>query len=143
MTGMAHNYLVVGGVLFSLGLIGFLTRRNLIILFLCLEMMLQGVALNLVAFSAYHRNFQGQVLAIMILTVAACEAAVALALVVALYRQRRTLDVSVWSQLREPAIEPEPDKVVPEETEPQPAYPRLTPAGLEPAATSQQERSHV
>ena len=55
-----HNYLVVGAILFVLGAIGFLTRRNLITMFLSVEMMLQGVALNLVAFGRYHGNLQGQ-----------------------------------------------------------------------------------
>ncbi len=84
-----ENYLVVGAILFALGLIGFLARRNLIIMFLCVEMMLQGVALNLVAFARYRGNLGGQVLTLFILTVAACEAAIALALVLMLYRRKR------------------------------------------------------
>ena len=69
-----HHYLVVGAILFALGLIGFLARRNLIIMFLCAEMMLQGVAINLVAFARYRGNLQGQAFTLFILTVAACEA---------------------------------------------------------------------
>ncbi len=64
-------------MLFSLGMIGFLTRRSLILMFLSLEMMLAGVSVNLIAFSKHYANFQGQVLAIMVLTIAACEAAIA------------------------------------------------------------------
>src|SRR5262245_22071201 len=90
------NYLTVGAVLFALGLVGFLARRNLIILFLSAEMMLQGVTINLVAFARYHGNLQGQAFTLFILTVAACEAAIALALILTLFRARRSLDVSLW-----------------------------------------------
>ena len=85
-----HHYLVVGAILFALGMIGFLARRNLIVMFLCVEMMLQGVAINLVAFARFRGNLQGQVLTLFLLTVAACEAAVALALILTLYRTRRS-----------------------------------------------------
>ena len=101
MTVPLSHYLVVGAVLFVLGAIGFLTRRNLIIMFLSAEMMLQGVALNLVAFARYRGNLHGQVFALFILTVAACEAGIALALILMLYRARRSLDVSLWQDLRE------------------------------------------
>src|SRR5215469_17048952 len=100
-----HHYLVVGAILFALGTVGFLARRNVIILFLSAEMMLQGVAINLVAFARYRGNLQGQVFTLFILTVAACEAAIALALILMLFRSRHTLDVSVWQDLREPGVE--------------------------------------
>src|SRR5262249_12846230 len=80
-----HSYLVVGAILFVLGLVGFLARRNMIIMFLSAEMMLQGVAINLVAFAHFRGNLQGQGLTLFIITVAACEAALALALIVAPY----------------------------------------------------------
>src|SRR5262249_27008518 len=125
---MLHDYLIVGALLFVLGLIGFLTRRNMIIMFLSAELMLQGVAVNLVAFARYGGNVQGQVLTMFILTVAACEAAVALALFVVLYRRRKSLDVSLWQDLREadqlPVVDEEPLPQPP----PEPALPRLTPA---------------
>src|SRR5262249_47890496 len=105
-----HSYLAVGAILFVLGMVGFLARRNMIILFLSAEMMLQGVAVNLVAFAHFRGNLQGQVLTLFIITVAACEAAVALALFVALYRTRRSLDVSLWQDLREPDQEPVVDE---------------------------------
>ena len=82
-------------------MIGFLARRNLIIMFLSAEMMLQGVAINLVAFARYRGNLQGQAFTLFIITVAACEAAIALALILMLYRSRRSLDVSLWQDLRE------------------------------------------
>src|SRR5262245_27869303 len=93
------HYLAVGAALVALGLIGFLTRRNLIVMFLSAELMLQGVAVNLVAFSRHHGNLHGQVFTLFIITVAACEAAVALALVLMLYRRRKSLDVSAWQDL--------------------------------------------
>ena len=133
MTPVAlENYLIVGAILFALGLVGFITRRNMIILFLCAEMMLQGVALNLVAFARYHGNLGGQVLTLFILTVAACEAAIALVLVLMLYRRKRTLDVSVWQELREPDTEPiEDEEQLPPEPA-APAWPHLPPSGPEP-----------
>ena len=90
--GLEH-YLIVGAILFVLGLVGFLSRRNLIVMFLCAEMMLQGVAINLVAFARFHGNLQGQSFTLFIITVAAAEVAVGLALIVALYRRRQTAHV--------------------------------------------------
>ena len=127
-----ENYLVVGAILFVLGMVGFLARRNMILMFLSVEMMLQGVAVNLVAFAHYRGNLQGQSFTLFILAVAACEAAIALVLILMLYRQRKSLDVSLWQDLREPNQEPiedeEPLPQVPEEP-----LPRLTPAGREPS----------
>ena len=100
-----HHYLAVGAVLFALGAIGFLARRNLIVMFLCAEMMLQGVAVNLVAFARYRGNLEGQAFTLFVITVAACEAAIALALILMLYRAKHSLDVSLWQELREPRQE--------------------------------------
>jgi len=93
------HYLLTGAVLFALGMIGFIARRNLIVMFLCTEMMFQGVVLSLVAFSRFHLNFHGQVFVIFVLTIAAAEAALALGLVVLLYRRKQTLDADAWSQM--------------------------------------------
>ena len=78
----------MGAVLFGLGLIGFLSRRNMIVMFLSAEMMLQGVSLSLVAWARYHNDAGGQVLVIFIIAVAACEAAIALALVLMLFERK-------------------------------------------------------
>jgi NADH-quinone oxidoreductase subunit K len=138
---LLHNYLIVGAVLFALGVLGFLTRRNLIIMFLSVEMMLQGVMLNLVAFAHFRGNLQGQVFALFILTVAACEAAIALVLILILYRTRKSLDVSLWQDLREadqePIVDEEPLPPPPQES----PLPRLTPSG--PAPAQPKEGSHV
>jgi len=136
-----ENYLVVGAILFALGLVGFLARRNMIIMFLCSEMMLQGIALNLVAFGRYRGNLQGQAFVLFILTVAACEAAIALALILMLYKRKRSLDVSVWQELREPGWEPAEDEEPLPPAPPEPPMPRLPAAGKEPAHA--EERFHV
>jgi NADH-quinone oxidoreductase subunit K len=138
-----ENYLIVGAVLFVLGMAGFLTRRNLIIMFLSVEMMLQGVAINLVAFAKFRGALGGQVLVLFILTVAACEAAIALALILMLYKRKKSLDVSLWQELREPDQEPiEDDDVLPPAPKPEePAH--LTESGVEPAKKEPQEVSHV
>lgn len=96
---LAH-FLLTGAVLFVLGLIGFLTRRNLILIFLCTEMMFQGVVVSLAAFSRFHSNDTGQTFVIFVLTIAAAEAALALGLVVLLFRRKHTLDAQAWAQLR-------------------------------------------
>jgi NADH-quinone oxidoreductase subunit K len=136
-----HFFLIVGAILFILGLIGFLARRNLIIMFLSAEMMLQGVAVNLVAFARFRGNMQGQAFTLFILTVAACEAAIALALILMLFKRRHSLDVSLWQELREPGQDatvdedPLPPLRMPE------ASPRLPVAGIEPG--HKPEETHV
>jgi NADH-quinone oxidoreductase subunit K len=110
-------------------------------MFLSAEMMLQGVALNLVAFARYRGNLQGQVFTLFILTVAACEAAIALALILILYKSRHSLDVSVWQDLREPGQEPTVDEEPLTPPAPEEPLPHLTPAGPEPEQP--RETSHV
>lgn len=134
-----RNYLLIGAVLFCLGMLGFLARRNLIVMFLSAEMMLQGTALSLVGFGRYHGNWTGQIFTIVILTVAACEASIALALIVVLYKHRSSLDVTLWQDIREPGVPAATETEVTTEAEaleaaPGPeSYPRLIPAGVEPA----------
>jgi NADH-quinone oxidoreductase subunit K len=94
------HYLFVSAAMFALGLIGFLTRRNLIIMFLCTEMMFQAAGIALVAFSRFHLNHTGEAFVIFVVTVAAAEAAMGLALVVLLFRRRESLDAGEWSQLK-------------------------------------------
>ncbi len=133
-----RDYLLIGAALFALGMLGFLSRRNLIVMFLSAEMMLQGVALTLVGFGRYHGNWTGQVFTIMILTVAACEASIALALIVILYSRRASLDVTLWQDIREAGVPATPTTETAEEAEPvvetpgPESYPHLTPAGVEP-----------
>ena len=94
------HYLFVAVAMFAIGLIGFLTRRNLIIMFLCTELMFQAAGIALVAFSRYHLNHSGETFVIFVLTVAAAEAAMALALVVLLFRRRETLSAEEWTQMK-------------------------------------------
>jgi len=90
--GLEH-YLVVSAILFCLGLLGVTVRRNLLVIYMGLELMLNAANLALVAFSRFNNNLDGQVFVFFIITVAAAEVAVGLALIVALYRKRRTAHV--------------------------------------------------
>jgi len=96
----AMEYMIVGAVLFALGLIGFLTRRNLIVIFLSTEIMFQGVIVNAVAFARFHHHLDGQAYALFLLVIAAVEAGLALGLVMLLYRRKDTLDADAWSLMR-------------------------------------------
>lgn len=126
------NDLVVGGLLFLLGVTGFVVRRNLIVMFLCVEMMLQGVSLNLIGWSRFHGDWGGQMLVLLIIAVAAAEAGVALALILMLYQKSRTLDAAFWQDLREEGQPAFVDRQLPERPEPEPQWPRLSPAGVRP-----------
>lgn len=92
-----NDYLLVSGLLFSIGLAGVVLRRNIIIVFMCLELMLSAANLTLVAFSRYNvaenglPDYNGQMLVFFVITVAAAEVAVGLAIIVALYRARQTI----------------------------------------------------
>jgi NADH-quinone oxidoreductase subunit K len=129
---LLYNYLAVGAILFALGLIGFLTRRNMIVMFLCAEMMLQGVSVSLVAFGRYHNDWGGQMLVIFMITIAACEAGIAMALILMLSQRARSLDSAAWQELREEGQPPFVDHEVPEERAEDRIWPELTPAGIQP-----------
>jgi NADH-quinone oxidoreductase subunit K len=144
-TALLHDYLMVGAMLFGIGLVGFLSRRNMIVMFLAAEMMLQGVSVSLVAWGRYHNDWGGQMLVIFILTVAACEAGIALAMVITLFQRSGNLDIVVWQQAREESQPPYVDREVPEDEDRPPQWPHLTPAGVEPAVDEEeiQHRSKV
>ncbi len=137
---MTDPFLLIGPCLVAIGMFGFLTRRNLILMFLSLELMLAGATLNFIAFGRMHQDFGGQAFALFILAVAACEAALALSLIVTLVRSRGTLDVKAWGQLREYVSDPvfvvKTDATYQEDqANLQSEYenlPKLTPAGLDP-----------
>ncbi|ATD80769.1 MULTISPECIES: NADH-quinone oxidoreductase subunit NuoK [Desulfovibrio] len=84
-------YMALATVLFCIGVAGFLTRRNIIVMLLSLELMLNGVNLNLVAMSYFMDSLRGHVFTLFVITVAACEAAVGLGIVICLFRSRRTV----------------------------------------------------
>ena len=100
MTPGLHHYLIVSALLFSLGLLGVVARRNLFVIFMGLELMLNASNLALVAFSRYHNNLNGQVMVFFVITVAVAEVAVGLALLVALYRKRQTAHVEDLTSLK-------------------------------------------
>jgi NADH-quinone oxidoreductase subunit K len=101
-----NDYLLASGLLFSIGFAGVMLRRNIITIFMCLELMLNAANLSLVGFSRYHvgadglPNYNAQVLVFFIITVAAAEVAVGLAIIVALYRARQTIHVEDVRSLR-------------------------------------------
>lgn len=140
------NYLIVGALLFGIGLIGFLSRRNMIVMFLSAEMMLQGVSISLVAWGRYFNDLDGQILVVFIITVAACEAALALALILMLFQRRGNLDIALWHDLRESNQPPYVDRELPETPPYQSGpWPSLTPAGRRPDLSREETdyRSHV
>jgi NADH-quinone oxidoreductase subunit K len=100
-----NDYLLVSGLLFATGFAGVLLRRNILIIFMCLELMLNAANLSLVAFSRFHLvnglpDYNGQILVFFIITVAAAEVAVGLAIIVALYRARQTTHVEDISTMK-------------------------------------------
>src|SRR5215469_6009082 len=101
-----NDYLLASGLLFTVGFAGVLLRRNIIIIFMCLELMLNAANLSLVAFSRFHLDASGlpdynaQILVFFIITVAAAEVAVGLAIIVALYRARQTTNVENINSLK-------------------------------------------
>ncbi len=97
--GLEH-YLAVSGLLFSLGLLGMIMRRNLLVIYMCLELMLNAANLALVAMSRFNGNLDGQIVVFFIITVAAAEVSVGLALIVALYRKKRTAHVEDLTMMK-------------------------------------------
>lgn len=97
--GLEH-YLLVSAVLFALGLLGVITRRNILVIYMSLELMLNAANLALVSFSRFNNNLDGQVVVFFIITVAAAEVAVGLALIVALFRRRQTTHVEDLTTLK-------------------------------------------
>ena len=139
------NGLVVGAMLFALGLVGILARRNLIVMFLSAELMLQGVSVSLVSWSRHHGDWGGHVLVIFVLTVAACEAAIALVFVLQAFARTGRLDAAAWQSLRESVLPRVVDRELPASDATALVFPRLTPAGVEPEhdPDAALEREHV
>ena len=95
-----HQYLLVSFLLFSLGLFGVILRRNLLVIYMSLELMLNAANLALVSFSRFNNKLDGQVLVFFIITVAAVEVAVGLALIVALFRKRQSAHVEDLTSMK-------------------------------------------
>ena len=100
LDGSVSNYLMLSGILFMLGTVGVLTRKNALLIFMSVELQLNAVNLALVAFSRLHDDLTGQVLAFFSMVVAAAEVVVGLAIIVAIYRRRRSVDVDDVRELR-------------------------------------------
>jgi NADH-quinone oxidoreductase subunit K len=86
-------YLILSGILFSIGVFGFLLKRNIITIFMCVELMLNAVNLTFVAFARFYGDLAGQVFVFFVMAVAAAEAAVGLGIIIALFRNRQSLDI--------------------------------------------------
>ena len=99
--GVPLNYYIwLSTALFAIGVLGVLYRRNAIIVFMCIELMLNAVNLLLVAFSAYHGDSTGQIFVFFIMAVAAAEVAVGLAILIVIYHNTRTTDINVLNKLK-------------------------------------------
>lgn len=98
---LIQDYLILGAILFGLSLVGImLNRKNIILLLICVELMLLAVNTNFIAFSHYYGDISGQIFVFFILTVAAAEAAIGLAIVMLLYRNRGNIDVDKMNHLK-------------------------------------------
>jgi NADH-quinone oxidoreductase subunit K len=93
-------HLMLSTVVFMIGVFGFLTRRNIIIMLLSIELMLNGVNISLVAFSHYLQDLRGQILVFFVITVAAAEAAIGLAIIIALFRNKSTAHVDEMTEMK-------------------------------------------
>jgi len=93
-------YLAVSAIVFTLGAVGVMTRRNPLVVLLCLELMLNGANLSLIGFSRMWGNGDGQIFAIIVMTVAACEVCIGLGMIVAIYRRRLPIDVDELRELQ-------------------------------------------
>ncbi len=95
-----YNYLYVAGLLFTIGAIGVVVRRNAIVVFMCIELMLNAANLTLVTFARINGTLEGQVTAFFTMVVAACEVVVGLAIIIAIYRSRRSASIDDASLLK-------------------------------------------
>ena len=100
MSVPAGHYLILAAALFSIGLVGVLVRRNLIVMFMCIELMLNSVNLTLVTFSRIHGDLSGQIMSFFVMVVAAAEVTVGLALIINLFRLRASVDADDVRSLR-------------------------------------------
>lgn len=95
-----NGYLILSAILFAIGTVGVLTRRNAIVIFMCIELMLNAVNLTFIAFSKFLGNLDGQIFVFFVMTVAAAEAAVGLALMISFFKNRESIDVEDMTLLK-------------------------------------------
>jgi NADH-quinone oxidoreductase subunit K len=100
MTASLDYYLILSAILFSLGAIGFLVRRNPLVMFMCIELMVNAASLAFVAFARYLNRIEGQVLVFFFLVIAAAEVVVGLAIIVTIFRSRTSINVDELNTLR-------------------------------------------
>jgi NADH-quinone oxidoreductase subunit K len=93
------GYSIVSMILFSIGTIGVISRRNIFIIYMSIELMLNGINLFLVTFARYHFNMDGQILAMMTIAIAAAEAAIFLSVIILLFRTKKSLDTNIFNKL--------------------------------------------
>jgi len=89
-----YHYLFLGAALFTIGVIGVLTRRNIMVILMSIELIMNAVNINLIAFSAHHHHVTGQIFSIFVITVAAAEAAVGLGIVIAMFKNKETMNIN-------------------------------------------------
>ena len=95
-----QSYLLVGAILFIIGTVGVLIRRNPLVIFMCIEMMLNAANLTLVAYANHLRNIEGQIFVFFVMTVAAAEVVVGLAIIVAIFRLRETINIDLLNSMK-------------------------------------------
>lgn len=95
-----YHYMILSAILFAIGTFGVLTRKNMIVIFMCIELMLNSVNLTFIALSRHLGNMDGQIFVFFVMTVAAAEAAVGLALIIAFYRNKESIEVDDFSLLK-------------------------------------------
>lgn len=95
-----HHFLILSGLLFCLGMIGIIVRRNILIVLMCLEVMMNAVNLTFVALARYYQSMDGHLMAIFVMAIAAVEAAVGLGILIALFRNRQTVSTSDLKSLK-------------------------------------------
>lgn len=94
---------ILAMILFSIGVVGVIARRNIFVIYLSIELILNSINLLLVGFARYHANMDGQILSMMIIAVAAAEAAIFFAIIILLYRSRNSLDTDMFTSLKQKA----------------------------------------
>jgi NADH-quinone oxidoreductase subunit K len=95
-----HHYLALSALLFCLGLVGVVVRKNLLIMFMCIEVMMNSVNLSFVALARYYGRMDGHVIAIFVMAIAAVEAAIGLGIVIALFRNRQSVNTADFTMMR-------------------------------------------
>ena len=94
------HYLILSAVMFGIGIVGFVSRRNMVTVLMCIELMLNAVNINFIAFAKHFQSMNGQVISLFIITLAAAEAAVGLAIIVVLFRGKRTINIDELDALK-------------------------------------------